>query len=130
MSAVDDAVTEMQAAVKAMEPVHEGFRDFSRLNLHPDTADVVNRAIHEYDQRLGLLNSALAALTQLQDNGYPALPPHEVTPEVLEDLRNNTATIEAALQTFTGEKASLLGLTAGTPEMKSETKTETRSKRG
>lgn len=118
MSAVDTAITELQIGLTDLAPTHEGLRDFSRLNLRPETQADVQASIQVYDRRTGLMNAALDALTRLVADGYPALAISEVGPAVLADLEANKATIDAALGQFTATVPHTLGLTAGVPEPK------------
>jgi hypothetical protein len=115
MSAVDTAITEIQAAVADLAPRHEGLRDFARLNLQPQTIADVQAAVAVYDRRVGLMNEALAVLQRLVADGYPRLDSREVDAAVLKELQDNAATIEAALSQFAPTIPKTLGLTAGPP---------------
>jgi len=115
MSKVDEAISEITSALTDIAPKHEGLRDFSRLNLHPDTMQAVQAAIGQYDRRVALLQDAKEKLVNLRNDGYPELDIPEVTEAVLTDLKENEATIEAALKQFHPETASTLGLSSGAP---------------
>lgn len=118
MSKVDDAIVEINLALSAMAPVHEGLRDFSRLNLEAEARVVVQSELERYDTRKILLERGLEALIALVGDGYPTLVIPAVTETVLNDLRANASTIEAALTQFTSNAAGNLGLSGSEPELK------------
>lgn len=117
MSAVDTAIVEIEQELAALAPIHEGLRDYARLNLSPETMAEVQEAIVIYDRRFALLNAALVNSRALQTDGYPAIPIQDVMPAVYADLRTNKDTIDAALARFAATAGSL-NLSAGSPETK------------
>jgi hypothetical protein len=119
MSAVDDAITEIDGQLAILGPEYEGLKDYARLNIHPDTMVAVQAALAVYDRRVGLLATNRDLLVRLRADGHPTLTVQAVTAAVLADLQDNQATITAALAQFTSEPAASLGLTAGAPEGKS-----------
>ena len=119
MSAVTDAIAEIDAQLANLGPEYEGLKDYARLNIHPDTMAAVQAALAVYDRRVGLLATNRDLLNRLRDDGHPTLAVQPVTASVLADLQDNQATITAALAQFTADPAASLGLTAGTPEGKS-----------
>jgi hypothetical protein len=118
MSAVDDAVAEIDAQLATLSPQHEGLKDYQRLNLQPDTLTSVGQALAVYDRRVSLLTRGRDALTALQADGHPAFDVQQVTAAVYGDLAANQATIAAALAIFASDPAATLGLSASTPEAK------------
>ena len=118
MSKVEEAIVEIDLALLAMASVHEGLRDYSRLNLGPEALVVVQAELDRYDARFTLLGTTKTALEALVADGYPALVIPAVTETVLNDLRANASTIEAALTQFTTNAAGNLGLSGSEPELK------------
>lgn len=118
MSAVDSAIAEMEAALAAIVPVHEGLRNFSWLNLPPEMQSEVQQAIGAYDRRVMLLTESLRWTRQLVADGYPVLEDREVTPDVFAELKKEAAEIDAALKIFITRLAAQLGLAADDPVLK------------
>jgi len=118
MSAVDTALAEVQAAITAMAPAHEGLRDYALLDLKPETKAVVDAEIARYDLRLSWLLYVEDALMNLVDNGYPTLAPAEIPEDAMEDLQENKSTIDAALGIFRPNTAVGMSLTGGEAEKK------------
>ena len=112
---------EIQTELDEMAPIHEGLRDFDRLNVLDDTRGQVREHIFAYDRRTGLLQNALAHLQALQADGHPDLPVRPVTPSVIADLEEQRRTIEAALAEFTSNAATSLQLEAEEPQSKENT---------
>ena len=99
-TAVDAAIVEIQAALAEIDPIFEGMQDYARLNLHPDTMELVKSTIQFYENRRNLLVISLQSLQNLVADGYPGLPVQEVTGGIFRDLQDNADTIEAALKKF------------------------------
>jgi hypothetical protein len=118
MSKVDEALAEVDAALVAMAPAHEGLRDYATLDIHEDTKAQVQIGIGIYDQRFSLLNEAKRVLENLLADTYPALVIPPVDAAVLLDLQENKATIDAALSKFTplSPEAVTVGIVPGVPE--------------
>lgn len=127
MSAVDNAVDEIDQALLDLAPKHEGLRDFSRLNLNPDTHDEVARAITQYDERVAALQKALIALKELQRDGHPAMDVREVEASVFDDLAEQKRTIDAAMSQFSNSSPKSLGLSSGAAEPKESTKSRAKA---
>ncbi len=115
MSKVDEAIVEIDAALVAMAPAHEGLNDYNALDIKPETKAQVEAAIVQYDRRKLLLETAKAHLEALTGDGYPVLDIPDVNASVLADLQENAATIAAALAEFTSNAAASLGLTPNPP---------------
>lgn len=100
MSAVDDAIAELLAAIDDLEPRLEGFRDFSRVLTESDGAPAaakVAQAVQIYSSRLSLLRHALDALKALQNAGYPNGLDVASASDVLDVLRDQVASMTAAI---------------------------------
>ena len=118
MSAVDDAIAEIDKELRDLAPVHEGLRDFGSLNLRDETKVIVQESITAYDRRKGLLEVARGHLDTLQKDGHPGIPTKDVTESVLTDLQANVDTIRAARERFASNAAVDMGLSAGAAESK------------
>jgi len=118
MSKAQEAIAEIDASLAEMAPRHEGLRDYAALNLHEATKALVEEEIRRYDTRTEKLHAARAAILDLVENGHPALDVREVDQAIYADLRENAATIEAALARFSPNTAATLGLSATPPEQK------------
>jgi hypothetical protein len=117
-SAVGTASSEISAALDAMAAPHEGLRDFSRLNIRPETLVEVRVSIEQYDRRARLLTDARKAIDALVADGYPELNAREAAASVIADLQANAESIEVALRLFGTTTASTLRLAHGAPEPK------------
>ena len=116
---LDNYKAELLAAKKLIVPQIEGLHDFSRLNLHPDTADIIAQAIVDFERRLALINTSLDSLDALNNDNYPTMDARLVLAGIYADLKDNVSTIEAAFGKFEPEpQAQTVTITAGTPETK------------
>jgi len=120
MSAASDAIIEIDAALAALAPQHEGLRDYDRLNLIPEAHAVVQTAINAYDVRVLKLEQAKQALEALVGDGHPEMPARDVVQTVYADLQANKQTIDAALGIFHAVPDPATGFTfaSGSPEPK------------
>jgi hypothetical protein len=124
MSAVSEALTEVQAALAAIAPAHEGFRDYADLNrgeggLLSETQAEVSKIILEYDQRRDALKKVETALLALIEDGHPEIPVTPIPELAYEDLKRNFETVQAALaQVKPNTTAAGLGLTSSPPQPK------------
>lgn len=117
-TAVHAALDEVRAQLAEIQPEYEGLQDFRRLNLEPEAFQVVRGLESEYSARIGHLTRTAEALENLLINGYPTIPSVEVDPEVLNDLKANMETVQAAFKRFNLGTAGSLGLSANAPEPK------------
>lgn len=115
MSAVDAAITELNTELAALGPQYEGLKDYTRLNIGPDTLRVVNAVLMAYDRRVGYVTTARDLLVRLRDDGYPGTALQQVTAAVYADLRDQEVTIAAALALFASDPAATLNLAAQPP---------------
>jgi hypothetical protein len=116
---VDGALVEVQAKLDELAPQLEGLRDFDRLDLDPDTREIIRTAIHDYMRRQDRLTAARDNLQWLVDDAYPDLPVRQIDGPAYADLLEQLATIQAALAKFSaGEPAASLSTSAGPAEPK------------
>jgi hypothetical protein len=109
MSAVDEALAEVEGLLPAWRLQREGLEDFSRLNLEPKTSAAVDRMRQALDVRLALCTAALDALRSLVANGYPGLPTADVDVQTVADLQAQIASLTAALARFAGPNPAVGG---------------------
>lgn len=123
--------------LRRIAPIHEGLRDYERLNLHDDTRAAVVNAIALYDARVALLELAREVLEALLGLGeivptaelattfarvrYEPIKLPPVTQAVYDDLADNQRTITAAFGEFeVGDEpeaeAERIEIEWGTPE--------------
>lgn len=121
MTAVEQALAEIDQAIADMAPAHEGLRDYALLDIKAETKAQVNAAIGLYDQRLSHLTTTKDRLQQLLADGYPTLEIPAVEKAVYDDLKENEATIAAALARFKQNEAVSLSIVPGTPTDKPTT---------
>lgn len=115
---VEEAIAEIQAALDEALPIQEGLADYLRVNLKDQAKAEVTTAKRVIDQRVMKLRAALNACTDLLADGYPEIQTRTVEADVLADLRDQQATISAALAKFAPAVATDLGLAVGQPEPK------------
>ena len=110
---------ELLEAKAIITPQIEELHDFARLNLHPDTATIIERAIADFERRLALINTTLDALDGLTNDNYPNMDIRPVLDDIYSNLQDNVSTIEAAFAKFAPEhEARTVTIAAGTPEPK------------
>lgn len=116
---LEDLKAELLAAKAVIVPQIEGLHDFARLNIKEGTKAKVDEAIVDFERRLGLIETALAALNGLSADNYPDVPTRSVLAEVYNDLNENVSTIEAAFAKFAPiDEAVAAVITPGTPTPK------------
>lgn len=119
MTAVEQAISEIDGSLAELEPELEGFRDFSRLDIAAATQGQIKDLIAQYDRRVQLLQAAKDRLTALMADGHPTIPVRVLPTEVYADLATNANTIESALSKVVAQApATTLGITTGAPEPK------------
>lgn len=116
MTKVEEALVEIRAELSRLEPIHEGLRDYARLNLTEPSQAQVAAALERYDRRVERLTAAATSLEQLVADGYPDLEGAIVEKAIYDDLQAQRATIEAALATFAVNEATTLTIRPGAPE--------------
>jgi hypothetical protein len=116
MTAVEEALKEIEARQAEFAPQLEGLYDYQRLNLAEATQAEVAAAIAVYEQRMVHLRNSKHEITELVKHGHPELPVREVSAEALADLQKNRQTIEAAFTRFASNAATAMKLKSGAPQ--------------
>lgn len=115
-AALEALKAELLAAKATLLPIIEGLEDYNRLNIKPETKQVVTTSLTAAKQRLAKIDAALAALEALEGTGYPDLNVQQVTEAVYADLKEQSDTIDAALAKFAPiAEASTVTIVPGTP---------------
>ena len=110
---------ELSAAKLSLVPIVEGYEDYLRLNILPETKAIVQTALDDAQRRLGLIDAALKALEELDADGYPEFNATAVADAIYADLAEQRRTLDAALSQFHPEsQATTVIITPGTPEPK------------
>ena len=104
---IDAIITEVEAAIPLLALPREGLDDFQSLDLTNESQSVITEQMHLFDQRLALLQSVLSTAHQLHDeitallaDGYPVPPTSPAERDVMEDLRAQLTSQNAALSSF------------------------------
>lgn len=119
MTAVEAAIVEIADKLAQFAPEHEGLRDFTRLDLKPETQAEVAASLANYDRRVGLLETAKAACEALMADGHPDLPVREIPASAFEDIAANHNTVMAAYARFSpAPEAATITVVPGQPEDK------------
>jgi hypothetical protein len=118
VTAAEQTIVEIDERLSVFVPQYEGMLDYDRLNIKPETKAVVAISIADYEQRMGLLRAAREALAALMADGHPNIDVREVEAAVLADLKENAATIEAALKQFSSNAAASLAMSSEEPVKK------------
>lgn len=118
MTKVEEAIEEIDQKLAVFTPEYEGFLDWARLNVKPDTLAALQAAQVVWFRRLELLHQARTANTALMADGHPDLSGISVSAMVFADLKENEMTIEAALKRFSGDMADSITLIAEPPQPK------------
>jgi hypothetical protein len=116
MTAVDAALAEVQARIIEIAPVHEGLRDYLRLNITDETRVEVEQALADYDDMLALMQAFVTAAEALIEAEYPNLEPRLISKPAVDDLQAQLDTVTAARAQFLVNEAETLAIVPGTPE--------------
>jgi hypothetical protein len=111
---------ELDVAISSIEPQIEGLEDFGRLNIQEEARAQITEVHGDFKRRLEKLKTAVAALEDLEEDGYPDLSNREVTEAIYGDLKEQTETLAAALGKFDIGKATDLGVTLDSPQLKNQ----------
>lgn len=114
---VEQALAEIEAALTALAPPREGYKDLAKL-VQPDHVEAVNRVVLNFDRRWDLLKDVERVINLLRTDGYPTLPDNAVPAEVYADMRENTGTVDAAFAATPSSEAASLEFSVGEPEPK------------
>lgn len=107
--AVEALRAELIAARDLLPPQLRGLRNMSNDPFSPEAVDALNKRIGVVDHRLTVINSTLARLDELDADGYPELPPFEVSTSVLQEFELKETDVGKAVDGFsaTPEATSL-----------------------
>jgi hypothetical protein len=113
---IDAAILAITVALENTKPALEGFEDDNRLNIQDATRVEVQVDIARYTTRVGLLETALKALEDLNADDFPELPAREIPASAYDDLKEQKRTIDAAFSKYLPKsEAEVLKATVGTP---------------
>lgn len=98
---LETVIAELEAHLVVVGPILEGFQDYERLNLNPQTLAVAQAGTVTYTALRAAIIAAISALQGVATQGYPALPTFAATATAVDDLTINSATIRAALGQIT-----------------------------
>jgi len=106
-STLDGLRTEITAAIAAIDPVIAGLDDLALVSLTDETLVEVNEEQQRHRHRRELLQRVLDDLNALEEairdllaDGYPELPPSEVTQKVFLELEEQLEELEKAFAQF------------------------------
>lgn len=117
---------EMNAAQAEIQPEIRGLADYTRIGLTPETGAAVQVESQEHARRNQLITDVLhaldaldAAILKLEADGYPAMPPSEVSQVVLDELAAHLRDVQEAIDEFVPKpQATTIAVTLGTPTSK------------
>lgn len=118
MTAVENAIAEIDGLLTVFAPQHAGLLSDSRIGLQDTTEEFVRKDIVRYDRRIALLYVARAALVALMSDGHPDIPIMPIDESAFADLKANAAYIEAALLRFSSNAAVSVNMAGGVVEPK------------
>jgi len=96
---LSDEFPKIEDDLLVLHPELEGWRDLARTNISEEARNEVNaRAIARWTTRKNLMEAASGAIQALLNDGYPAPLEAKFSPLVLEELRGQRTTIDAALR--------------------------------
>lgn len=101
MAEAQDLLDQIDAEQATIAIELEGLLDYQRLNLTSDSRPPVEQAILDYQRRVGLLDTAEAAILALMNDGFPGTPVRPISQAGYDDLTFQLETITAALAEFT-----------------------------
>lgn len=98
-AALDALVAEAKALRDKWLPILEGWRDYARLNMQPESIRLAQRAIEGYQAAINAIDQVPSMAIQLEQSGYPDGPTIEIPANVREDMLEQLRTLNAALGT-------------------------------
>lgn len=114
---------ELVAARAVLSPQEEGLAEFERMEVSSDLSAKLQEVHAARAHRDALLQAALrkkdeyvAALDDLEADGYPALPNVMVPNSLLSELQEKEAFLKAAVAVFEQERTIGIGAPAFTPQ--------------
>ncbi len=121
---------ELEAALAVLDPQIRGLHDLAVVSISAELAAAIQQQIAEREKRQQLLRAALAsldgvvtALDMLFQDGYPALPDAFLDPNLLAELHDEDADLDAASGIFVPNVAAAISIDLGNPVEKSPAET-------
>lgn len=124
MSALDAFQAELGAALQDGASQRHMLRDLAALPLSDDTLTGADQEAGAVAHRQSLLQAALDAVAALVGDGYPDIPKTAVAEAVLQQLADQKAAVQHALDVLTHGKpepqpqASMIHVALGQPQTK------------
>lgn len=98
---------ELMAAIEVLEPQIRGLHDLELVSISGGLLSEIATQTREREERRALIEAVLAAMDavnaayeQLVNDGYPALPPDALPPDLMDELRWEMADLAAARAVF------------------------------
>lgn len=117
---------EMSAAIAILDPQIEGLIELARTSLEPDTLAIVDAERLKREHLRGSLRNViaqlddvLAALTVLESEGGPVLPPASIPAAMLAEMKGERDEIDHGIAVFESPLAASISVNLGTPATKS-----------
>lgn len=125
----DDINPKVRADVEAqrafLAPIIRGDHDLSEVSISPDLKADILADVANVERRMSLLTAVIswldgtvAAMQDLENDGYPALPPRQLPSALMAELTAQKADLEAAIARFVPQQAANISVTLGAPTEK------------
>lgn len=116
---------ELEAAKAVLEPQIRGLHKMANDQVSAGLLDEINSQIVQREQALGLINTALSLIGQINDvmdqlyaAGYPSFPQEELPPDLALELKGEVEDIKAGAGVFTTSGAVRMTISLGAPQPK------------
>jgi len=117
---------ELDAAIAVIDPQIRGLHDIAVVSITTNLLIEVNKEISDRERRrvllqnaINCLNAANEAMTALEHDGYPELPPEQLSSTNYAELQGQSSDFDAAIGVFVPEaKAATVSIGLGNPEDK------------
>lgn len=116
---------ELMAQIVILDPQIRGLHDIAAVSISADLKTLVAEVTAERERRrdyiqnvLDAMDQTVAAMETLEANGYPALPPFVIPPELFSELMGEESDLDAAVDVFAADVAAKIAITLGQPEPK------------
>ncbi len=116
---------EVEDHLAVLEPQIEGFEEWARLELSKDAAATVAQQTTIKDRRRSLgqvfltkMDEARQALADLEDDGYPNLPPALIEQALVLEFQKARANLLAAFDVLKANQATGISVRLGAAEDK------------
>jgi hypothetical protein len=123
----DDAYrAELEAALAVLEPQIRGLHDLLTVSISSQLRDEIQHEITARERRKALIQDMLTAMDNavavnqaLIADGYPALPPTQLSPPLFSELQGQEDDLTSAVSVFAGPPpASVMTIGLGEPTPK------------